>query len=129
MLCRSLNPDFLIFLQKRRAPKNDEIWRRFRAEISHMRPIQARKLKLLKTVIWDLAYYFLSSYFIIPQPAYYLFIVIFYSFSVPCNLPAWRMVSMFQNQVYYRNNDTCAGNSNRVGPNLGGQAKPALAIF
>ena len=22
-------------------------------------------------IIWDLAYYFLSSYFIIPQPAYY----------------------------------------------------------
>ena len=34
--------------QKRRAPKNDEIWRRFRGEISHMRSIQARKLKLLK---------------------------------------------------------------------------------
>ena len=44
----SLNPDFLIFLQKRRAPKFHEEWSDFRGEISHMRPIQARKLKLLK---------------------------------------------------------------------------------
>ena len=42
-----LNPDFLIFLQKKRAPKNDEIWRRFRGEISHMGSIQGGKLKLL----------------------------------------------------------------------------------
>ena len=44
----SLNPDFLIFLQKRRAPKFHAFWRAACAEISHMRPIQARKLKLLK---------------------------------------------------------------------------------
>ena len=44
----SLNPDFLVFLQKRRAPKFHAFWRAACAEISHMRPIQARKLKLLK---------------------------------------------------------------------------------
>ena len=43
-----LNTDFGVFLQKRRAPQNDEDWSDFRAEISHMRPIQARKLKLIK---------------------------------------------------------------------------------
>ena len=37
------------FLQKRRAPKNAAFWRAARAEISHMRPIQGRKLKL---IIW-----------------------------------------------------------------------------
>ena len=44
----SLNPDFSIFSQKRCTPKKYEIWRRFRAEISHMGSIQAWKLKLLK---------------------------------------------------------------------------------
>ena len=51
----SLNIDFLIFFQKRRAPKFHEIWCDFRGEISHMRPIQARKLKLIKVLI---SYYF-----------------------------------------------------------------------
>ena len=35
-----LNADFGVFLQKKRAPKNDECWSDVRAEISHMRPIQ-----------------------------------------------------------------------------------------
>ena len=47
----SLDTDILVIWQKRRAPKNDEIWRRFRAEISHMRPIQGRKLKPFKVSI------------------------------------------------------------------------------
>ena len=36
---------------KKNAPKNDTIWQRFRAEISHMRLIQARKLKLFEVCI------------------------------------------------------------------------------
>ena len=40
---------FLDVLQKRRAPKNDEECPDFRAEISHMRPIQGLKLKLFIT--------------------------------------------------------------------------------
>jgi len=40
---------FLYVLQKRRAPKNDEECPDFRAEISHMRPIQGQKLKLFIT--------------------------------------------------------------------------------
>ena len=43
--------DFWGFLQKRRAPKFHAEWSRFRGEISHMRPIQARKLKLFQTPI------------------------------------------------------------------------------
>ena len=35
--------------KKRRAPKNDEDSSDFRAEISHMRPIQGQKLKLFIT--------------------------------------------------------------------------------
>ena len=42
---------FLRFLQKRRAPKFHAEWSGFRGEISHMRPIQARKLKLFQTPI------------------------------------------------------------------------------
>ena len=44
---------FLYFaiLQKRRAPKFHAEWSGFRGEISHMSPIQARKLKLLQTPI------------------------------------------------------------------------------
>ena len=42
---------FLGFLQKRRAPKFHAEWSNFHAEISHMRPIQARKLKLFQTPI------------------------------------------------------------------------------
>ena len=42
---------FLWFLQKRRAPKFHAEWSGFRGEISHMRPIQARKLKLFQTWI------------------------------------------------------------------------------
>ena len=42
---------FLGFLQKRRAPKFHAEWSCFRGEISHMRPIQARKLKLFQTPI------------------------------------------------------------------------------
>ena len=40
-----MNSDF----KNNNAPGNDELWWLFRAEISHMRPIQARKLKLLKS--------------------------------------------------------------------------------
>ena len=43
--------DFGDFLQKRRAPKFHAEWSGFRGEISHMRPIQARKLKLFQTPI------------------------------------------------------------------------------
>ena len=39
------------FLQKRRAPKFHAEWSGFRGEISHMRPIQGRKLKLFQTPI------------------------------------------------------------------------------
>ena len=39
------------FFQKRRAPKFHAEWSNFRAEISHLRPIQARKLKLFQTSI------------------------------------------------------------------------------
>ena len=39
------------FSQKRRAPKFHAEWSNFHAEISHMRPIQARKLKLFQTPI------------------------------------------------------------------------------
>ena len=39
------------FLQKRRAPKFHAEWSGFRGEISHMRPIQGRKLKLFQTSI------------------------------------------------------------------------------
>ena len=42
---------FLWFWQKRRAPKFHAEWSNFHAEISHMRPIQARKLKLFQTPI------------------------------------------------------------------------------
>ena len=42
---------FLTFFQKRRAPKFHAEWSVFRAEISHMRPIQAQKLKLFQTPI------------------------------------------------------------------------------
>ena len=41
----------LRFFQKRRAPKFHAEWSGFRGEISHMRPIQARKLKLFQTPI------------------------------------------------------------------------------
>ena len=41
------------FLQKRRAPKFHAEWSGFRGEISHMRPIQARKLKLFQTPILE----------------------------------------------------------------------------
>ena len=37
---------FLVFFQKRRAPKFHAEWSNFHAEISHMRPIQGQKLKL-----------------------------------------------------------------------------------
>ena len=37
------------FLQKRHAPKFHAEWSGFHAEISHMRPIQVRKLKLCQT--------------------------------------------------------------------------------
>ena len=50
----SLNPDLFVCLQKRRAPKNDEDWSEKCGEISHMRPIQARKLKLIKVTFWQL---------------------------------------------------------------------------
>ena len=53
MLHISLNIEIWVVWQKRRAPENDEIWRRLRAEISHMRPIQARKLKLFREPICD----------------------------------------------------------------------------
>ena len=43
----SLNSDKVVSFQKRRAPKFHAFWRAARAEISHMRPIQARKLKLI----------------------------------------------------------------------------------
>ena len=46
-----LNADILVFWQKRRAPKNAAFWRAVQAEISHMRPIQARKLKLIEVCI------------------------------------------------------------------------------
>ena len=39
------------FLQKRRAPKFHAEWSGFRGEISHMRSIQGRKLKLFQTPI------------------------------------------------------------------------------
>ena len=42
---------FRIFLQKRRAPKFHAEWSNFHAEISHLGPIQARKLKLFQTPI------------------------------------------------------------------------------
>ncbi len=42
---------FLQFFQKRRAPKFHADWSDFRGEISHMRPIQTRKLKLFQTPI------------------------------------------------------------------------------
>ena len=67
-----------MMISKRRSPTNDEIWRRFRAEISHMRPIQARKLKLLKQSFGIYRHIFWSSYFTIPPPASYFLIVIFY---------------------------------------------------
>ena len=43
--------DFLGSSKKRRAPKFHAEWSGFRGEISHMRPIQARKLKLFQTPI------------------------------------------------------------------------------
>ena len=43
--------DFWNFYKKRRAPKFHAEWSGFRGEISHMRPIQARKLKLFQTPI------------------------------------------------------------------------------
>ena len=43
--------DFLDFYKKRRAPKFHAEWSGSWAEISHMRPIQARKLKLFQTPI------------------------------------------------------------------------------
>ena len=45
--------EFWDFLQKRRAPKVHAEWCNFHGEISHMRPIQARKLKLLRGPICD----------------------------------------------------------------------------
>ena len=42
------------FLQKRRAPKFHAEWSGFRAEISHMRPIQVQKLKLFQPRILPL---------------------------------------------------------------------------
>ena len=36
----------------RRAPNNDGEWSDFRTEISHMRPIQGKKLKLFKVMIY-----------------------------------------------------------------------------
>ena len=47
----SLKADSLIWFQKRHGLKNDYIWR-FRVEISHMRPIQGWKLKLIKVHIY-----------------------------------------------------------------------------
>ena len=47
----SMNADILVFWQKRRARKNAAFWRALHAEISRMRPIQARKLKLIKELI------------------------------------------------------------------------------
>ena len=44
-----LEYDFCTFCKKRRAPKNDAECPDFRAEISHMRPIQGQKLKLCIT--------------------------------------------------------------------------------
>ena len=44
-----LNSELGVFLQKRRAPTNAAFWRAACAEISHMRLIQGRKLKL---IIW-----------------------------------------------------------------------------
>ena len=49
----SSNADFGIFLQKRRAPKNAAFWSDKCSEISHMRPIQARKLKLIQVLIFE----------------------------------------------------------------------------
>ena len=43
--------NFFGFFPKRRAPKFHAEWSGFRGEISHMRPIQARKLKLFQTPI------------------------------------------------------------------------------
>ena len=42
----------LYILQKRRAPKNDEECPDFRAEISHMRPIQGQQLKLFEVLFF-----------------------------------------------------------------------------
>ena len=56
---KNLNIEYIIeswhycIWQKRRAPKNAAFWRASRAEISHMRPIQARKLKLFRGPICD----------------------------------------------------------------------------
>ena len=46
-----LNSELGVILQKRRAPKNAAFWCAACAEISHMRSIQARKLKLIIWVI------------------------------------------------------------------------------
>ena len=46
-----LNPDIFILGQKIRASKNNDIWRRFCAEISHVRLIQAQRLQLMKVCI------------------------------------------------------------------------------
>ena len=43
-----LDSELGVFLQKRRAPKNAAFWRALHAEISHMRLIQGRKLKLFQ---------------------------------------------------------------------------------
>ena len=54
ILLRSLNPDCFVFWQKKEArTENTKIWAGFCAEISHMRPIQARKLKLFWGLISD----------------------------------------------------------------------------
>ena len=45
-------------LQKRRAPKNAAFWRAARAEISHMRPIRGRKLKLIIWVVCGMGNHF-----------------------------------------------------------------------
>ena len=38
-------------ISKKTRAEHAAIWRRFRAEISHMRPIQAQKLKLIEVCI------------------------------------------------------------------------------
>ena len=67
----SLNPDFLIFFQKKmRAEISWNLVRSSRRDLSYETD-SGPKSKTVETVIWDLASYFLSSYFIIPQAVYY----------------------------------------------------------
>ena len=46
-----LNAELGVLLQKRCALENAAFWQRCRAEISHMRQIRGRKLKLSKVLI------------------------------------------------------------------------------